>query len=86
MSGGIVRLLCELLSYIERGESTPSPQLLSAASHLARCDPTSCLAWTILKRTNSSCGDKELEVLRQLRSHIKVPVQPSAVGDELDST
>lgn len=76
----IVRLLCEFLRHIEGGESTPSPELLSAASHLARCDPASCLAWTILKRANSNCGDKELEALRQLRSYYEVNVRPGAVG------
>ena len=82
------RLLCEVLRFIEGAESTPSPELLSAASHLARCDPASFMAWEILQHTNSDCGDQELERLRQLRSNIQVNARSDAseIEDQVDST
>ena len=81
----VTRLLCEVLRFIEGIESAPSSELLSAASHLARCDPDSTLAWAILAHKSSDCGEKELESLRQLRSRVEVGVRLGrAVGDQAD--
>lgn len=65
-------MLCEVLQSIEN-TSNPSDELLSAASHLARCDPGSSVADAVLNRKGSGMGGvdgEEQAVLDQPRPRI----------------
>jgi hypothetical protein len=62
-------LQCELLMYQEANSTSQwSDDLLEAAVQLARCDPTSKLAWSILDTDGRHSVPPEiLEMIRQQR-------------------